>query len=103
MFYVPPIATASVPVEVRPYKPSWKCPTCSPAEKKTLAYLQKRTNITDKYALATLMGNIKQESMFISNICEGGARVSYERCYSGGYGLIQWLSLIHISEPTRPY
>jgi hypothetical protein len=90
MFYVPPIATASVPVEVRPYKPSWKCPTCSPAEKKTLAYLQKRTNITDKYALATLMGNIKQESMFISNICEGGARVSYERCYSGGYGLIQW-------------
>ena len=90
MFYVPPIATASVPVEVRPYKPSWKCPTCSPAEKKTLAYFQERTNITDKYALATLMGNIKQESMFIPNICEGGARVPYERCYSGGYGLIQW-------------
>ena len=36
------------------------------------------------------MGNIKQESMFIPNICEGGARVPYERCYSGGYGLIQW-------------
>ena len=36
------------------------------------------------------MGNIKQESMFKSNICEGGARVSYEKCLHGGYGLIQW-------------
>ena len=39
------------------------------------------------------MGNIKQESKFISNICEGGARVSYRNCRSGGYGLIQWTSI----------
>jgi len=39
------------------------------------------------------MGNIKQESKFISNICEGGARVSYTECTSGGYGLIQWTSI----------
>ena len=38
------------------------------------------------------MGNIKQESRFKSNICEGGARVSYENCHRGGYGLIQWTS-----------
>ena len=91
MFYdLPPIATASVPVEVRPYQSSWKCPTCSPSEIETLKYLQERTNITDKNALATILGNIKQESNFHANICEGGARVPYERCYSGGYGLVQW-------------
>ena len=31
-----------------------------------------RTDITDKYALATILGNIKQESRFHSNICEEG-------------------------------
>ena len=36
--------------------------------------------ITDRYALAALMGNVKQESKFIANICEGGARVPYEQC-----------------------
>jgi hypothetical protein len=36
------------------------------------------------------MGNIRQESTFTPNICEGGARVSYSGCRSGGYGLIQW-------------
>ena len=39
------------------------------------------------------MGNIKSESNFIPNICEGGARVSYSDCHSGGYGLIQWTSI----------
>jgi|TARA_E500000178_G_C16518161_1_gene528891 hypothetical protein len=67
----------------------WKCPSCNTNEKKTLNFLQKR-GITDNYALATVLGNIKQESNFISNICEGGHRVPYNRCYSGGYGLIQW-------------
>lgn len=51
-----------------------------------------RTDITDKYALATILGNIQQESRFNSNICEGGSRVPYHRCYSGGYGIIQWTS-----------
>ena len=39
---------------------------------------------------ATIMGNIKQESKFIPNICEGVVRVNYENCHTGGYGLIQW-------------
>jgi hypothetical protein len=72
---------------------TWKCEGCNPAEKRALAYIQQRTNIKDKNALATIMGNIKQESQFKSNICEGGARVSYKECYSGGYGLIQWTSV----------
>jgi hypothetical protein len=43
-------------------------------------------------ALATVMGNIKQESNFLPDICEGGARVKYHQCHSGGFGLIQWTS-----------
>ena len=46
--------------------------------------------ITDRNALAVVLGNIKQESKFNTNICEGGARVSSWACRSGGYGLIQW-------------
>ena len=71
---------------------SWKCPTCTPNEKYVLEQLQLKTNITDKNALATILGNIKSESNFHPNICEGGARVSYSKCYRGGYGLIQWTS-----------
>lgn len=67
----------------------FKCPSCSPNEKIALEFLQER-GIKDKYALATVMGNIKQESRFFPNICEGGARVPYNQCHSGGYGLIQW-------------
>ena len=73
--------------------PSWQCPTCSVEEQYVLKELQQHTKITDKNALATLMGNIKQESKFIPNICEGGARVSYTECKVGGYGLIQWTSI----------
>ena len=72
---------------------TWQCPDCTPAEKHVLETLQKETRITDRNALATILGNIRQESMFISNICEGGARVAYENCHSGGYGLIQWTTL----------
>ena len=91
----PPVAVAPTPVEipVEPYKASWKCETCTPNEKYVLAQLQEYTRITDRNALATIMGNIKQESKFIPDICEGGARVSYRDCRSGGYGLIQWTSL----------
>jgi hypothetical protein len=81
----------SIPVE--PYIPSWKCPECTPEEKYVLKQLQEHTRITDRNALATIMGNIKQESKFISNICEGGTRVSYTECKVGGYGLIQWTSI----------
>ena len=80
-------------IKVEPYNPSWKCEDCSPEEQYVLEQLQEKTKITDRNALATIMGNIKQESKFIPNICEGGARVPYNRCYSGGYGLIQWTSV----------
>ena len=83
-----------VEIEVKEFKPpTWKCPDCTPEEKYVLEQIQENTKIKDRNALATIMGNIKQESKFISNICEGGARVSYRNCHSGGYGLIQWTSV----------
>ena len=81
------------PLPVIPYEYSWKCEDCSPEEQYVLEQLQEHTKISDRNALATIMGNIKQESKFIPNICEGGARVSYRDCTSGGYGLIQWTSI----------
>jgi len=93
----PPPVEVTVEVEtVEPIKvvdPSWKCEDCTPEEQYVLAQLQEQTKIKDRNALATIMGNIKQESKFISNICEGGARVSYTECKVGGYGLIQWTSI----------
>lgn len=58
-------------------------------EAKTLNFLQDQ-GITDKMALAVIMGNIRQESTFHPNICEGGARVAYQNCIRGGYGIVQW-------------
>ena len=83
------LAAASI-VPASPSSPTWKCEGCTLEEKITLAYIQERTNISDRNALATIMGNIKQESQFKSNICEGGARVNYDQCHRGGFGLIQW-------------
>jgi hypothetical protein len=80
-------------LEVAPEKPKEKrliCKGCSEHENLALDYFQDQ-GIKDRNALATIMGNIKQESMFVPNICEGGARTSYHSCY-GGYGLIQWTS-----------
>tara|TARA_R100001463_G_scaffold62971_1_gene115908 strand:- start:2219 stop:2782 length:564 start_codon:yes stop_codon:yes gene_type:complete len=72
----------------------WECEDCSPEESKVVAYLQTPSvNITDKNAIATILGNIRQESNFTANICEGGARVSYHDCHRGGYGIIQWTSV----------
>ena len=81
------------PLPVVPYEATWKCEDCSPEEQYVLKELQEHTKIADRNALATIMGNIKQESKFIPNICEGGARVSYHQCLTGGYGLIQWTSI----------
>lgn len=69
----------------------WVLRNANQNERIVLKALQER-GITDKYALATVLGNIKQESNFHSNICEGGARISYGSCRYGGYGLIQWTS-----------
>lgn len=78
--------------EVVPEKPKVKrlvCKGCNDYESKTLAFLQDN-GVTDRNALATIMGNIRQESTFFPNICEGGARVPYHSCRSGGYGALQW-------------
>ena len=78
--------------EPKPVEKMWKCTNCGENENRTLEFLQER-GIKDRAALATVMGNIQQESMFITNICEGGARVPYEQCHSGGFGLIQWTTV----------
>ena len=82
-----------VEITVDEYEPRWTLPGGTPEEQYVLEQLQEHTRITDPNALATILGNIKQESKFISNICEGGARVSYRDCTRGGYGLIQWTSV----------
>ena len=66
------------------------CKGCSQYEQLALEFFQDQ-GIKDRNALATILGNIKQESMFVPNICEGGSRTSWNNCY-GGYGLIQWTS-----------
>jgi hypothetical protein len=80
----------AIPIEV--VEKTWKCPGCNKNEQYVLEQLQAKTKIVDRNALATIMGNIKSESNFIPNICEGGARVKYNQCHRGGYGLIQWTS-----------
>ena len=66
------------------------CKGCSEHESLALDYFQGQ-GIKDRNALATILGNIKQESMFVPNICEGGSRTQYHHC-GRGYGLIQWTS-----------
>ena len=102
----PPLTTPPVPFsiikefetptatkEVAPAKPKEKrliCKGCNENENVALNYFQD-IGIKDRNALATIMGNIRQESTFVPNICEGGSRTSYYNCYRG-YGLIQWTS-----------
>ena len=71
----------------------WVCEDCTENEKIVLEFLQEERGIKDKVALSVIMGNIKQESKFHPNICEGGARVPYHHCHRGGFGLIQWTTL----------
>ena len=82
-----------VRIEVKPYEKTWQLPGGTPAEQYVLEQLQEQTKISDRNALATILGNIKSESNFHPNICEGGARVPYGDCHRGGYGLIQWTSI----------
>ena len=81
------------PIPVEPAKVyKITCPECKIQEKMALEAFQDQ-GITDRYALAALMGNIQQESRFIPDICEGGARVGYNQCHRGGFGLIQWTTV----------
>jgi hypothetical protein len=105
-FMVPPPPVEAPPVikldkktektairEIAP-KPEEKrliCKGCNEYENVALNFLQEK-GIKDRNALATIMGNIRQESTFIPNICEGGARTGYYGCRAGGFGLIQWTS-----------
>ena len=85
------VATVEPQVDETPSttEPTWKGRNFSKTEERVLEFLQER-GITDRAALATILGNIKQESMFETTICEGGARTGYSGCHSGGFGLIQW-------------
>ena len=74
-------------------KETWKCPDCNFNEKYIPGKTPRKTKISDRNALATIMGNIKSESNFHPNICEGGSRVPYDACHRGGYGLVQWTSI----------
>ena len=68
------------------------CPQCTVQEQYVLEQLQTSAGVTDRTALAVIMGNIYQESTFKSSVCEGGAIVPYDRGLNRGYGLIQWTS-----------
>ena len=70
-------------------QPKMVCVGCSPAEQIAVDFFFER-GITEPRAMSVILGNIKQESNFHANICEGGARIPYENCHRGGYGLIQW-------------
>jgi hypothetical protein len=90
----PPVVVEKTAIrEVAPEKPKeprFICKGCSQHENTALNFFQDQ-GIKDRNALATIMGNIKQESGFVPNICEGGSRTSYRGC-ARGYGLIQWTS-----------
>ena len=75
--------------QVEEVKKLWQGRGFSETETQVLLFLQSR-GITDRNALAVILGNIKQESKFDTRICEGGQRTGYEQCYRGGFGLIQW-------------
>ena len=81
-----------ISISVETYSPRWRCDSCSSSEKFVLRKIQEETNIKSRNSLAVILGNIKQESGFNANICEGGTRVAYENCNIGGYGIIQWTS-----------
>jgi hypothetical protein len=91
---LPPVDEKKTAIrEVAPEKPKEKrliCKGCSQYENLALEFFQNK-GIKDRNALATIMGNIRQESTFIPNICEGGSRTSWSNC-GRGYGLIQWTS-----------
>ncbi len=74
----------------QPPAPIVVCADCTPHERIALNFLQEHRGITNKNALAVVMGNIKQESRFDHLVCEGGQRTGYANCLRGGFGLIQW-------------
>ena len=87
----PTVKTATKEVAIpKPKEKRLICKGCNESENIALNYFQD-AGIKDRNALATIMGNIKQESTFQASVCEGGSIRSYHSCW-GGYGLIQWTS-----------
>ena len=89
-------ATTLIPPKPEPVKevveePEVKCSSCTAVETETLEFFHE-TGVTDKYALAMIMGSIKQESRFQPAVCEGGFITSWQGCTRGGFGLIQFTS-----------
>jgi hypothetical protein len=82
-------ATKEVAPEEKPKEKRLTCVGCNSYELTVLNALQDE-GVVDKVAIATIMGNIKQESTFIPNICETSGIVPYHRCRSGGFGILQW-------------
>ena len=87
----PPSPESAAPVAETPTY-EVVCENCTEDEQLVLNALQER-GITDRNALAVIMGNIRQESKFDSKVCEGGRRTGYHGCHRGGFGLIQFTSL----------
>ena len=86
-----PVVAEVTPVVEETNENVWVGRNFSQNEAKALKFFQDY-GITDRMALAVILGNIRQESNFHPNICEGGAIVPYDACLRGGYGLIQWTS-----------
>ena len=84
-----PLSEVDVQVASEPVSQRWTGRDFTEAETRVLNYFQDY-GITDRAALAVLLGNAKQESRFETNICEGGHRGPYHTCRRGGFGLIQW-------------
>ena len=75
--------------EVTPKEERWVGQGFTAQETAVLNFFQDY-GINDRASLAVLLGNVKQESRFETNICEGGTRPGYHGCRRGGFGLIQW-------------
>ena len=68
-----PLSEVNVEIASQPESQRWNGRNFTAAETKVLNYFQDY-GITDRAALAVLLGNVKQESRFETNICEGGHR-----------------------------
>jgi hypothetical protein len=86
----PKLSSTPVEKELTPVT----CVGCTDVEQKTAEFFYKK-GVKDRQALAVVLGNIRQESGFNPQACEGhGIRTSipYQSCRRGGFGLIQFTS-----------
>ena len=81
--------TSEVVIASATQEPRWVGQGFTASETRVLNFFQDY-GINDRASLAVLLGNVKQESRFETNICEGGTRPGYHGCHRGGFGLIQW-------------